>query len=97
MPAVAEVVVNGAMALHVTPASRLMSMFTVCPTPRVWENVMFLASPARQITAVFGAVTVMVGLPIVKSTSLMSVTSGFAAEVARILACVVTGPFTTQE
>ena len=76
---------NAAIGLHVAPASPLTSMFTTLPVPMLCEKVMFLISPARQLTAVFGAVTVMVGLTMMKFTSLMSVMDELVAEVTRIL------------
>ena len=60
MPDVADVVVKVVIRLHVAPLSRLTRILTTLPTPRVCENVMFFLSPTRQLTAVFGAVTVIV-------------------------------------
>ena len=85
-----------ATELHVVPPSRLTSMFTVCDVPRLWFQVIDCVLPVVQVTAVFGAVTVIVPLEIVKLTSLVSLTVGFAEALTRTRACVVAGPETTQ-
>src|SRR4051812_37508156 len=76
-PVVAAVVVNVVIALHVDPPSRLRSIFTSCPTPKLWVHVMLCVSPLRQVTAVFGLVTVIDGATIENGTSLISVVAPF--------------------
>jgi hypothetical protein len=66
VPVVAEVVVKVVIGLHEEPASRLTSMFTARPTPRLCVNVMFCVVVTPQLTAVFGDVTV---IPPVATTS----------------------------
>src|SRR3954470_6585437 len=50
-----------AIAVKVTPPSRLRSMANTAPAPRLWVQVMACTSPAFQLTLVFGAVTVTLG------------------------------------
>ena len=59
VPLVAEVVVKFVIALHVPPPSRLASMLTTLPTPRLCVKVMFFFVVTCQLTKVFGAVTVI--------------------------------------
>jgi hypothetical protein len=82
---------------QVEPLSRLNAMYTGWATPKVCAKVMLLETPARQLTAVFGDETVIVGLTIVKSTSLMSAKFGLAIDEARIRPLVVAGPVTVHE
>ena len=69
-PEVVEVVVKVVIGLYVVPPSRLSSMLTTCPVPRLWLNVRLCEDPIDQLTLVFGDVTVTNGLATVKFTLL---------------------------
>src|SRR5258705_3699351 len=58
----APVVVKVPMGVQLAPPSRLTSMFTSCPAPRLCVNVTFCDVPDCQVTAVLGAVTAIVEL-----------------------------------
>ena len=96
VPEVDDVVVMDPIGLHVPPPSRESSMFTGWPVPMVCENVMFFDTPACQLVAVFGAVTVIMGFTMVKSTSLTSFTVLFSTASTRIRAVGVAGPVTVH-
>jgi hypothetical protein len=84
-----------AIGLHVAPPSWLRSMFTVREVPRLWFQVMVCVLPIAQLTAVFGAVTVIQSA-IVKFTALVLETAGLPEYVTRTRAWAVAGPVTVQ-
>src|SRR5687768_6083978 len=96
LPAVAEVVAVVAIVCHVAPPSRLTATSTGSSTPRLCVNVMLCTVPARQVTAVLGAVIVSAGSAIVNVTSLTSV-AGVSSDLTLTTAAVVAGPVTVHE
>src|SRR5262249_9803067 len=60
-----------ATRVHVAPLSRLTSMFTSSPGPRLCAHVIACVVPIVQLTPVFGAVSVIRSTTL-KFTSLMS-------------------------
>src|SRR5207245_8138136 len=65
-PAVAlAFAIEAAIGLHVAPPSRLTSMSTVLPAPRLCVHAIVCVEPTPQLRFVFGVVTVMTGLTIV--------------------------------
>src|SRR5207302_2214378 len=62
--------IDAAIRLHVAPPSRLTSMSTVLPEPRLCVQSIVWAEPTSQFTLVFGVVTVMAGLATVTSVVL---------------------------
>src|SRR5262249_42357109 len=95
-PLAAATRVNGGIGVEVVPPSRLMSMFTTAPTPRLWMKLMLWTSPMRQITAVLGEVIPIVGNAIVNGTLLTSLLAGLAAQLTRTWQLVEAGPVTVQ-
>src|SRR5437899_3207456 len=69
-PAVAAFAIDAAIGLHVAPPSRLTSMSTVLPAPRLCVHAIVCVEPTPQLTFVFGVVTVMTGLTIVTVVAL---------------------------
>ena len=61
-PALALAFVTGeASTLQAVPLSRLTSMLTVLPAPRLWVQAIVCPEPTAQFTPVLGTVTVIVG------------------------------------
>ena len=95
-PLLAEVVVKVVMGANVAPPSRLRSIWTTWPVPRLWLKLRLCVVPTDHLTFVFGDVTLTNGAAIVKLTLLVSLIAAFAEALTRIRACVVAGPVTTQ-
>jgi hypothetical protein len=95
VPVVVEVVASVVIRLNVVPPSRLTSMFTTCPVPRLWLNVRFREDPIPQVTAVLGDVTVIAAACMVKLV-VVPLTAELAAQTTRMRAVVDAGPETTQ-
>ena len=62
--------IEAAIGLQVAPPSRLTSMSTVLPAPRLCVHAIVCVEPTPQLTFVFGVVTVMTGLTIVTVVAL---------------------------
>src|SRR5262245_7404946 len=79
-----------AMTDQVAPALRLSWILTFSSVPRLCDQVMLLLDPIVQLTLVFGAVTVTVGVASVTRPSLESLSDVSVDQLTRTSPCVVT-------